>query len=83
RRRAMAGGGDSASVRAVKVGQTSSFQRFLYRLAIERFAIEAALDRWIARPMLAAARALGRREDALVAWLSGNQQPAKDKSDAD
>lgn len=83
RRRAMAGGGDSASVRAVKVGQTSSFQRFLYRLAIERFAIEAALDRWIARPMLAAARALGRREDALVAWLSGNQQPAKDKGDAD
>ena len=67
----------------MKVGQTSSFQRFLYRLAIERFAIEAALDRWIARPMLAAARALGRREDALVAWLSGSQQPAKDKSDAD
>jgi NADH-quinone oxidoreductase subunit L len=36
--------------RAVKAGtETSSFQRFLYRLAIERFAIEAVLDRWIAR----------------------------------
>ncbi len=63
--------------------ETSSFQRFLYRLAIERFAIEAVLDRWVARPVLAVARSLGRREDALVGWLMGHSPVAKDDRHAD
>ena len=70
RRRASAGSDGRPAV--VVETETSSLQRFLYRLAIERFAIETALDRWVARPMLTAARALGRREDALVAWLMGS-----------
>jgi NADH:ubiquinone oxidoreductase subunit 5 (subunit L)/multisubunit Na+/H+ antiporter MnhA subunit len=57
-------------------------QRFLYRLAIERFAVEAVLDRWVARPLLSLARALGRREDALVAWLMGQSRDGKDQGHA-
>lgn len=39
---------------------------FLYRLAIERFEVEATLDRFIARPVLSAARWLSHIEDRLV-----------------
>ncbi|HMY59478.1 MAG TPA: proton-conducting transporter membrane subunit, partial [Pseudomonadota bacterium] len=59
-------------------GESSALKRFLYRLAIERFAIESVLDRWVARPMLAAARALGRVENAVVTWLSGDGASKED-----
>ncbi len=62
--------------------EASSLQRFLYRLAIERFAIESVLDRWVARPMLSAARTLGQVEEAVVAWLSG-ETAAKEDGRAD
>lgn len=74
RRRA---GGQAAM--AFQAQAASPRQRFLYRLAIERFAIEAVLDRWVARPLLSLARALGRREDALVGWLMGDSQAGKDQ----
>lgn len=64
---------------AFQAQAASPRQRFLYRLAIERFAIEAVLDRWVARPLLSLARALGRREDALVGWLMGDSQAGKDQ----
>lgn len=41
-------------------------RRFLYRLALERFAVEASLERWLVRPMLAASRRLDRLERALT-----------------
>lgn len=50
-----------------------SMQTFLYRLAIERFEVEAALDRFIARPVLRAARWLGAMEERIVARLAGTR----------
>lgn len=50
---------------------TADLRRFLYRLAIERFEVEAALDRWLARPILAAARYLGGLETRLVERMAG------------
>lgn len=41
-------------------------RRFLYRLAIERFEVEASLDRWIARPALALSARLDQIERALM-----------------
>ena len=52
--------------------RTPGVSRFLYRLAIERFEVEATLDRWLARPVLGAARALGRAEDRIVDWIAGS-----------
>ena len=66
------------SVPQIAGGESSALKRFLYRLAIERFAIESVLDRWVARPMLAAARALGRVENAVVTWLSGDGASKED-----
>ena len=77
-RRRAEGGAGPVPVELTASTETSSFQRFLYRLAIERFAIEAVLDRWVARPLLAVARSLGRREDALVGWLMGHSPVAKE-----
>jgi NADH:ubiquinone oxidoreductase subunit 5 (subunit L)/multisubunit Na+/H+ antiporter MnhA subunit len=42
------------------------FRRYLYRLAIERFEIEATLERWVARPILALSIRLDRAERALL-----------------
>lgn len=42
-------------------------RRYLYRLAIERFAVEAALDRWLTRPIMGLSRWLGGLEDRLMA----------------
>ena len=50
-----------------------SMQTFFYRLAIERFEVEAALDRFIARPVLRAARWLGTMEERIVARLAGTR----------
>jgi NADH-quinone oxidoreductase subunit L len=41
-------------------------RRFIYRLAIERFEVEAVLERWIVRPALKASRALDALEVRLV-----------------
>jgi NADH:ubiquinone oxidoreductase subunit 5 (subunit L)/multisubunit Na+/H+ antiporter MnhA subunit len=41
-------------------------RRFLYRLAIERFEVEAALERWIARPALLVSRRLDALERSLL-----------------
>jgi len=41
-------------------------RRFLYRLAIERFEVEAALDRWIARPLLALSASFDAAERRLT-----------------
>ncbi len=69
----------AGSSRPFEAGEeSSSLQRFLYRLAIERFAIESVLDRWVARPMLSAARTLGQVEESVVAWLSGEAATKED-----
>lgn len=41
-------------------------RRFLYRLAIERFEVEATLDRWLVRPLLALSGAIDRAERRLL-----------------
>lgn len=41
-------------------------RRFLYRLALERFEVEAALDRWIVRPLMALSSAFDGAERRLV-----------------
>ena len=46
-------------------------QRFLYRLAVERFEVEAVLDRWGTRPILALSRWLSDGEARLLAALTG------------
>lgn len=43
---------------------------FLYRLALERFEVEVAVDRFVARPVLAAARWLSTVEERLVERLA-------------
>lgn len=42
-------------------------RRYLYRLAIERFAVETALNRWLTRPIMRLSRWLGGLEDRLMA----------------
>lgn len=54
---------------------TLGVRRFLYRLAIERFEVEAALDRFLARPVLSAARRLGSLEARLLARLARTPAP--------
>lgn len=46
-------------------------RRFLYRLAVERFEVEAALDTWVARPVLTLSRFLNAIEIRLAAALIG------------
>jgi NADH-quinone oxidoreductase subunit L len=46
----------------------------LYRLAIERFEVETALDRFIARPVYFAARWLGELEARIAARLGGDER---------
>lgn len=41
-------------------------RRYLYRLAIERFEVEATVERWVARPVLALAARLDGIEQALL-----------------
>ncbi len=45
-------------------------RRFAYRLALERFEVEAALERWLVRPVLAAASWLDALEQRLLAGPS-------------
>jgi hypothetical protein len=49
-------------------------RRFLYRLAAERFEVEAALDRWGTRPVLALSRWLNTAEARLLATLTGETE---------
>lgn len=41
-------------------------RRYLYRLAIERFEVEATLERWVVRPILLLSARLDRLERALI-----------------
>jgi len=50
-------------------------RRWLYRLAIERFAVETALDRWLTRPIMAASRGLDRLERRLLALHEDGDPP--------
>jgi NADH:ubiquinone oxidoreductase subunit 5 (subunit L)/multisubunit Na+/H+ antiporter MnhA subunit len=45
---------------------------FIYRLALERFEVEVAVDRFVARPVLSAARFLNQLEVRLIARLAGS-----------
>ena len=51
---------------------TLPIRLLLYRLAIERFEVEAVLDRFIARPVFFAAHWLGQQEARLAERLSGD-----------
>jgi NADH-quinone oxidoreductase subunit L len=42
-------------------------RRWMYRLALERFAVETVLDRWLTRPIMAASRGIDRLERRLLA----------------
>ena len=50
---------------------TLPIRLFLYRLAIERFEVEAVLDRFLARPVFFAAHWLGQQEARLAARVAG------------
>ncbi len=63
-RRAALGGADMPTARHELLGPGA--RRFVYRLALERFEVEAALDRWVARPFLAAAGAIDAAERRLL-----------------
>ena len=52
---------------------TLDWRRLLYRLAIERFEVEAALDRFLVRPTLNAARWFSNLEERLVDCLAGSK----------
>lgn len=54
---------------------------FLYRLAIERFAVDSSLDRWIARPVLSLAKTIEAYETRLGAFLSGSQGSQDDNQE--
>jgi NADH:ubiquinone oxidoreductase subunit 5 (subunit L)/multisubunit Na+/H+ antiporter MnhA subunit len=43
-------------------GMTAATRRMVYRLAVERWELEAALDRWVVRPLVRVASALDRFE---------------------
>ncbi|MEZ4300499.1 MAG: proton-conducting transporter membrane subunit [Polyangiaceae bacterium] len=47
-------------------------RRFLYRLSIERFEVEAFLHRWLVRPLLGLSTALGAVERRLFAGPAGS-----------
>lgn len=49
-------------------------QRFLYRLALERFEVEAALERWIGRPVNSLATWLDRAGRQAVAAVFGAEE---------
>ncbi len=49
-------------------------RRWMYRLALERFAVETALDRWITRPIMAVSRGLDRLERRLLALHERDDQ---------
>jgi NADH-quinone oxidoreductase subunit L len=55
-------------------------RRFLYRLAIERFEAEAALERWIARPALSFSSRLDAWERSLFSPPAGGPAPAAPRS---
>jgi hypothetical protein len=66
-RRAAAGVVEQRAKQSLPAGRIGMpLKRFLYRLAIERFEVEAALSRWIARPALAISRLVDRLERA---WM--------------
>lgn len=48
-------------------------RRFVYRLAVERFEVEAALERWVARPVLRASAWLDANERRMVDAVSGDR----------
>jgi NADH-quinone oxidoreductase subunit L len=50
-------------------------RRWVYRLAIERFAVETALDRWLTRPIMALSRGLDRLERRLLALHERDDRP--------
>lgn len=63
-------------------GIAAAPRRLLYRLAVERFELEAALDRWLVRPLVAVARALDafeRRAEGPVG--EGPTPPAMNATD--
>jgi NADH:ubiquinone oxidoreductase subunit 5 (subunit L)/multisubunit Na+/H+ antiporter MnhA subunit len=55
-------------------GAGIGLRRFVYRLAMERFAVEAALERWVALPTLALGNWLDRVERRAATWL-GDHDP--------
>jgi NADH:ubiquinone oxidoreductase subunit 5 (subunit L)/multisubunit Na+/H+ antiporter MnhA subunit len=52
-----------------------NLRRYLYRLAIERFEVEAMLERLVARPVLALSARLDRLERALLGMGSSGDDP--------
>lgn len=52
-------------------------RRFVYRLAIERFEVEAALERWIGTPAMRASRALDAMELRILEGPSGDDGPPR------
>jgi NADH-quinone oxidoreductase subunit L len=56
----------TSGIAALWQARTLGLRRFLYRLAIERFEVEATLERWIVRPTLGLSSALDRLDQSAL-----------------
>lgn len=66
-RRAALGRTEQDEAAALWEGVGLRRRRIFYRLAIERFAVETALDRWLTRPIMGLSRWLDRLENRFLA----------------
>ena len=66
-RRAALGRTEQDEAAALWEGVGLRRRRFIYRLALERFAVEVALDRWITRPIMSLSRWLDGLEHRFLA----------------
>lgn len=73
-RRAALGRTEQDEAAALWEGVGLRRRRIFYRLAIERFAVETALDRWLTRPIMGLSRWLDRLENRFLA-LHDRQVP--------
>jgi NADH:ubiquinone oxidoreductase subunit 5 (subunit L)/multisubunit Na+/H+ antiporter MnhA subunit len=74
-------GGTTAAQSAPRWRQLPvDLRRFLYRLAVERFEVETALDRWGTRPVLALSRWLSEKEARLIAGLGAESEGAQPRA---
>ncbi|MCY1005640.1 proton-conducting transporter membrane subunit [Nannocystis pusilla] len=66
---------DEGAVRWEELGLRT--RRYVYRMAIERFDVEIALERYVVRPVMALSRRLDRLESRLLALHGESERRAK------
>ncbi|MCY0993267.1 proton-conducting transporter membrane subunit [Nannocystis sp. ILAH1] len=69
---------DEGAVRWEALGLRT--RRYVYRMAIERFDVEIALERYVVRPVMALSRRLDRLESQLLALHGESERRARDST---